>query len=170
MTGIVLYAVISKHLGLQLRWPGKQEFYDCLYNIIDTELLADGMYWVATTPNAVNEAYNISNGDFFRWNQVWPSIASFFDMEIGPVQTLPLKEVMLDKEAIWSEIVRTYDLQNYTLAELTNWDYLDMALGNGYDQMSSITKIRQAGWNNSLDTETTITNQIQKLRDINIIP
>ena len=45
-----------------------------------------------------------------------------------------------------------------------------MALGNGYDQMSSITKIRQAGWNNSLDTETTITNQIQKLRDINIIP
>lgn len=170
MTGIVLYAVISKHLGLQLRWPGKQGFYDCLYNIIDTKLLADGMQWTATTPKAANDAYNISNGDFFRWNQVWPRIAAFFDMEVGPVQTLPLKEVMIDKEAIWSEIVNINGLQNHTLAELTNWDYLDMALGNSYDQMSSITKIRQAGWNNSLDTENTIVNQIQKLRDIKIIP
>lgn len=170
MTGIVLYAVISKHLGLQLRWPGKQGFYDCLYNIIDTDLLADGMQWTATNPNVVNNAYNISNGDFFRWNQVWPRIASFFDMEVGPVQTLPLKEVMVDKEETWSEIIKIYGLQNHALAELTNWDYLDMALGNSYDQMSSITKIRQAGWNNSLDTENTIVNQIQKLRDIKIIP
>jgi hypothetical protein len=157
-------------LGLQLRWPGKQGFYDCLYNIIDTDLLADGMQWTATNPNVVNNAYNISNGDFFRWNQAWPRIASFFDMEVGPVQTLPLKEVMVDKEETWSEIIKIYGLQNHALAELTNWDYLDMALGNSYDQMSSITKIRQAGWNNSLDTENTIVNQIQKLRDIKIIP
>ena len=45
-----------------------------------------------------------------------------------------------------------------------------MALSNGYDQMSSITKIRQAGWQKTFDTEKTISKQMQKLRDSKIIP
>jgi hypothetical protein len=45
-----------------------------------------------------------------------------------------------------------------------------MALGNAYDQMSSITKARQAGWHKTLDTEATITRQMQRLRDDKIIP
>ncbi len=170
MTGIVLYAAISKHLGLPLRWPGKQGFYDCLYNIIDTGLLAEAMEWAAVDPAIANEAFNINNGDVFRWHQVWPRIAEFFDMEVGPVQTVPLQVVMADKEPVWAEIVAQHGLQPFTLAELTKWDYLDMALGNAYDQMSSITKARQAGWHKSLDTEATITRQMQRLRDDKIIP
>ena len=170
MTGIVLYAAISQHLGLPLRWPGTQGFYDCLYNIIDTGVLAEAMAWAATDPAAANEAFNINNGDVFRWHQVWPRIAAFFDMEVGPVQTVPLLSVMADKEPVWAEIVAQHNLQPFTLAELTNWDYLDMALGNAYDQMSSIIKARQAGWHKTLDTEATITRQMQRLRDARIIP
>ena len=59
MTGIVLYAAISKHMGLPLKWPGTPEFYNCLYNIIDTDLLAEAMCWVATTAKTKNNAYNL---------------------------------------------------------------------------------------------------------------
>ncbi|NKB48736.1 MAG: NAD-dependent epimerase/dehydratase family protein [Alphaproteobacteria bacterium] len=170
MTGIVLYAAISKHLGLPLRWPGKAGFYDCLYNMIDVELLAEAMEWAATDPATANDAFNINNGDFFRWNQVWPRIAEFFDMEVGPVQTVPLQTVMADKEPVWAEIAASHGLQPFTLAELTNWDYLDMALGNAYDQMSSMTKARHAGWHKTLDTEATVARQMQRLRDDKIIP
>jgi len=170
MTGLVLYAAISKHLGLALRWPGKQSFYDCLYNIIDTDLLAEAMEWAAVDPAAANDAFNVSNGDFFRWNQVWPRIAEFFDMAVGPVQTLSLQSVMADKEPLWAEIVARHGLKPYTLAELTKWDYIDGALANGYDQMSSTTKARKAGWHKVLDTEATITRQLQRLRDSKIIP
>ena len=48
----MLYAAISKHLGLPLRWPGKPGFYDCVYNIIDTGLLAEAMAWAATSRSA----------------------------------------------------------------------------------------------------------------------
>lgn len=170
MTGIMLYAAISKHLGLPLRWPGNPDFYNVVYNMIDTELLAEAMVWAATDPATANEAFNINNGDFFRWNQVWPRIAEFFDMELGPVQTVPLQVVMADKEPVWAEMVAEHGLQPFTLDELTNWDYLDMALGNAYDQMSSITKARQAGWHKTLDTETTATRQLQRMRDAKIIP
>ena len=170
MTGIVLYAAISKHMGLPLKWPGTPEFYNCLYNIIDTDLLAEAMCWVATTAKTKNNAYNISNGDFFRWKDLWPKIAEFFNLDVGPIQTVSLQTVMADKEPIWSEIVKNHKLQPYTLSDLTRWDYLDMALSNGYDQMSSITKIRQAGWQKTFDTEKTISKQMQKLRDSKIIP
>ena len=170
MTGVVLYAAISKHLGLPLRWPGAPGFYNCLYNMIDTGLLAEAMEWAATDPAAANNAYNMNNGDFFRWNQLWPRVAEFFDMEVGPVQTIPLQVVMADKEPVWAEIVAAHGLQPYTLAELTNWDYLDTAMSKPYDQMSSMTKARHAGWHKTLDTETTLVRQMQRVRDEKIIP
>ena len=36
--------------------------------------------------------------------------------------------------------------------------------------MSSLTKIRQAGWHEVLDTEDSITQQLQRMRDDRIIP
>ncbi len=47
---------------------------------------------------------------------------------------------------------------------------MDYAFSNGFDQMSSLTKIRQAGWHDVLDTEDTITQQLQSMRDKRIIP
>ena len=138
--------------------------------MIDTGLLAEAMLWAATDPAVANNAYNMNNGDFFRWNQLWPRVAEFFDMEVGPIQTIPIQTVMADKEPVWAEIVAAHDLQPYTLAELTNWDYLDTAMSKPYDQMSSMTKARHAGWHKTLDTETTIVRQMQRVRDEKIIP
>ena len=101
---------------------------------------------------------------------MWPKIADFFDLDVGPIQTVSLQTVMADKEPIWNEIVKNHKLQPYTLSDLTRWDYLDMALSNGYDQMSSTTKIRQAGWYKTIDTEKTISKQMQRLRNSKIIP
>ena len=47
---------------------------------------------------------------------------------------------------------------------------MDYAFSNGFDQMSSLTKIRQAGWHEVLDTADTITHQLQYMRDKKIIP
>ena len=77
---------------------------------------------------------------------------------------------MADKEDVWADIVAKHGLQPHTLAELTNWDYLDTALGNAYDQMSSMTKARHAGWHKTLDTELTLARQMQRVRDDKVIP
>ena len=170
MTGIACYAAISNELGLPLRWPGSAGFYDRLYQFIDVDLLAEAMVWAATTPGAANEAFNITNGDLFRWRQLWPRIAEFFEMAFADPQPIPIAATMADKGALWDQMVAEHGLKPYPLDDIVNWAYLDMALNNDIDQMSSLTKIFKAGWTNVWDSEATITRQLQKLRDRKIIP
>lgn len=170
LTSVALYATISKRLGVPLCWPGSQGFYDRLYNIIDVTLLAKAMLWAATDQRAADNAFNINNGDFFRWHQVWPRIATFFDMDVGPVRTISQAALMADKEPLWAEIVAAHDLKPYRMADLTNWAYADRAMAPDYDQMASLTKARQHGWTEAWDTEETITLQLERLRRDRIIP
>jgi nucleoside-diphosphate-sugar epimerase len=170
LTSLAVYATISKHAGVPLRFPGCPALYDSVYQIVDVALLARAMVWAATAPAAANEACNITNGDFSRWRHLWPRIADFFDMEVGPVQQVHLQTVMASQEPVWAEICEQYQLRRYTIDNLATWRFMDYAFANGFDQMSSLTKIRQAGWHEILDTEDTITQQLQRMRDDRIIP
>ena len=170
LNSLAVYAAISKHLGLPLKWPGNPALLDSVYQIADVEIIAKAMLWASTEPCVANEAFNITNGDYTRWSLLWPKIAEFFDMEIGPIQTIKLTDVMADKEPLWAEITQAHQLHKYSLEELTTWPFIDYAFANGFDQMSSLTKLRQAGWTEVMDTEATITNQLQRLRDDRIIP
>jgi nucleoside-diphosphate-sugar epimerase len=170
LTSVALYATISKHLGLPLCWPGSQGFYDRLYNIVDVSLLAKAMVWAATEPAAADNAFNINNGDFFRWHQVWPRIAGFFDMAVGPVRTIPQAAMMADKEPLWAAIVAEHGLRPYKMSDLTSWAYADRAMSASWDQMASTTRARQHGWTECWDTEETITLQLARLRRDRVIP
>ncbi|WP_223833497.1 SDR family oxidoreductase [Pedobacter riviphilus] len=78
---IAVYASISKELGLPLRFPGKLGAYDKLLDITDARLLAKATVWAATNPACANQAFNITNGDLIRWNDLWPKIAAYFKMD-----------------------------------------------------------------------------------------
>ena len=69
---IAVYASISKELGLPLRFPGKPGAYDALLEMTDAGLLAKATVWAATDERRGNQAFNINNGDLFRWNEMWP--------------------------------------------------------------------------------------------------
>lgn len=170
MTSLAVYASVSRHLGLPLRWPGNPALLECVYQIVDVALLARAMVWAATTPAAANQPFNITNGDYTRWKLLWPKLADFFDMEVGNVQTVKTETIMADKEPVWAEIAQAHQLRKYAMSDIVTWPFLDYAFANGFDQMSSLTNIRQAGWTEVLDTETTVTDQLQKLRDNRIIP
>ena len=170
MTSLAVYASVSRHLGRPLRWPGNPTLLDSVYQVVDVALLARTMLWAATTPSAANEAFNITNGDYTRWHLLWPRIADFFDMDVGPVQPIRTQDVMADKEPIWAEIAEAHQLRKYAMSDIVTWPFLDYAFANGFDQMSSLTKIRQAGWREVLDSEETITDQLERLRRDRIIP
>ena len=86
---IAVYAAMSKEPGLPLRFPGKPGAYDKLLKMNDAGLLARATLWAATDPHCANQAFNISNGDLFRWNELWPLLARFFDLDVAP--PLPLR-------------------------------------------------------------------------------
>jgi len=170
LTAIAVYATVSKHLGLPLRWPGDPRTLDVVYQITDVALLARAMMWAATSPAAANNAFNITNGDFTRLRHLWPCIADFFGMETAPCQHVSLVSTMADKSELWDKIVERNQLRNYRMSDLTTWRFADYAFRNAFDQMSSQTKARQAGWHEMLDTEHTITDQLKRMRRDRIIP
>ncbi|MGO4274592.1 SDR family oxidoreductase, partial [Paenibacillus sp. TAF58] len=109
---IAIYASMSKELGLPLRFPGKAGAYNSLLEMTDAGLLAKATVWAATDERCANQAFNITNGDLFRWNELWPKIATYFGLETAPPLQMSLDVVMADKEPLWNSMVKKHGLVN----------------------------------------------------------
>ena len=128
------------------------------------------MTWAATSSEAANEAFNLTNGDAFRWANLWPQFAKFFAMEYAPPQAIPLAEFMADKASLWEEIAPKYGLQAYSLQDLAVWQLGDFIFHCDWDVLLSSTKVQQAGFHRVVDSEAMFMSLFQTFRDRKIIP
>ena len=146
------YAAISAELGLPLDFPGPQLAFDTLHEVTDASLLARAIRFIATTPTCANQAFNVTNGDVFRWRSLWPRIASYFGCELGIVRPLKLAEWMRDKQPIWERIVRRHGLHPSPLEEVADWSFGEFLWSQCYDVISQTTKLHNAGFYEVVDT------------------
>ena len=120
--------------ALGARWGLRSEkAFRALYQVTDSELLAACMHWCATSPAARDEVFNITNTDYFRWENLWPGFARAFDMPPGGVQTIRLAEFMADKGPLWSAMQKRYDLLPIAYDQLVAWPFVDYCLTRDYD-------------------------------------
>jgi nucleoside-diphosphate-sugar epimerase len=168
--GLAVYAAISKELGLPLRYPGTATAFGKLYQVTDTELLAECMLWCATSPAARNEVFNITNTDYFRWENLWPGFAEAFGMQPGLVQTIRLADFMSDKGPLWARMQERYGLQAIAYDQLVKWPFVDYCLTRDYDVMTDTLKIRRAGFTSCVDTEAMFLRLFDEFRRLRVIP
>lgn len=168
--GIAVYASISKALGIPLRFPGKPGAYDSLLEMTDAGLLAKATVWAATSPAAANQAFNITNGDLFRWNELWPKLARWFDLEVAPPLQMPLQDVMADKEPLWKSLQATHGLAETSYGEVSSWGFADFVFSWDYDFFADGSKARRAGFHEYVDTEAMFVGIFEDLRRRRIIP
>jgi nucleoside-diphosphate-sugar epimerase len=167
---IAVYASMSKELGIPLRFPGKPGAYTSLIEMTDADLLAKATIWAATNPGSQNQAYNITNGDLFRWSSMWPKIAAFFDLDVAPPLQLTLTDVMADKTNLWDEMTRRHQLVPTPYSDVSSWQFGDFVFGWDYDVIADTSKSRRAGFHEYADTETMFLRIFQNLRDQRLIP
>ena len=167
---IAMYATISKELGLPLRFPGTEAAYRALYQMTSADILARATDWSGRTPAANEEIFNITNGDYFRWEHMWPRIAKMFEMEIAPPVPTPLHAYMSDKAGLWDGIVRKYGLESVPYDKLVSWQFGDFILNSGFDNITSTIKARRAGFADCIDTEEMFREELRKLREEKVIP
>ena len=67
-TTLAVYATICRETGRPFRFPGSSAQWESLTDMTDAGQLAEHLLWAATTPAARNEAFNVVNGDVFRWS------------------------------------------------------------------------------------------------------
>lgn len=167
---IAVYASISKELGLPLRFPGSRGAYDSLMEMTDAGLLARATVWAAADAGTANQAYNIANGDLFRWNTMWPAIADFFGVAVAPPLPLELATVMADKEPIWERMVARHGLEPHSYAEVSSWPFGDAVFSWDYDFFADGSKARRAGFHDYVQTDQMFLEIFADLRRRRIIP
>ena len=128
------------------------------------------MVWAATDPAAANQAYNISNGDLFRWEEMWPKLASYFDLPVAPGLPMNLATVMNGKNDVWNEIVAKHGLAPTPYRDVSSWAFGDAVFSWDYDLIADGSKARRHGFHEYADTAGMFTRIFDDLQARNIIP
>ncbi|MCX6489552.1 MAG: SDR family oxidoreductase [Rhodococcus sp.] len=169
-TVIAVYATMCKKLGVPMRFPGKPGAFGSLLEMTDASLLAEATVWAATTPACANQAFNITNGDLFRWNDMWPRIASIFGLDTATPLPMSLADVMADKEPLWNSIVSEHELKPTPYRDVSSWAFGDFVFSWDYDVISDSSKARRMGFHRFVDSEAMFAGIVTDLRQQRIIP
>ena len=167
---IATYASVSRHLGQPLCFPGTPGNYRAIYQSTDARLLARAIIWIASEPRCADQAFNVTNGDFFRWENLWPGIARDFAMDLGPVKTVKLVDAMPGQAPVWQAIVAKYGLVDTPYERMALWPYGDFIFTPDWDMMSSTSKLRQYGFHDIIDSERMFLAFFDDFRRRRIIP
>jgi hypothetical protein len=155
---------------LPLRFPGKPGAYDTVYQVTESTHFANAALWAATNQRCSNEAFNITNGDYFRWRNLWPKIAAVFEMAVADPQTICLTQHMADKGALWEEITAKYQLKRVPHTDLVAWPFADYVFGADWDIISDVTKSRLYGFHDVVDSEAMFVRLLRRFREERIVP
>jgi nucleoside-diphosphate-sugar epimerase len=171
-TTLAVYATICKEKGRPFIWPGSAAQWNGLSDVTDARVLAAHLIWASTTDAARNEAFNVVNGDVFRWSRLWKRLAAFFDVEPigynGAIQSL--EKEMANYEGIWELIAQKYDLKENRLSRLATAWHTDLDLGRPIEVMTDMSKSRKLGFTVFQDTEETFYDLFEQLRAAQLIP
>jgi len=171
-TTLAVYASLCKETGRPFRWPGSQAQWEGLSDVTDARVIAKQLAWAATTEAAQNEAFNIVNGDYFRWNWLWPRLAAWFGIEAvgfeGTIQ--PLEKEMADDAPRWREMAARYELAVPELDKLASPWHTDLDLGRPLEVMTDMSKSRKLGFTVYQPTEESFFDLFAQLRAEQLIP
>lgn len=170
LTSIAVYATVCRHQGVPLRFPGTPGAWTALHQATDADIIAGAVAWALDAPAARGEIFNVTNGDHFRWQHLWPELADFFGMPTAPPQPMSLGVQMADKGAVWDEIVAEYKLRPTSISELAAWQFADDWFANESDMVQSTIKIRQAGFNECIDSHESFLTWLSRMRQLALIP
>jgi nucleoside-diphosphate-sugar epimerase len=167
---IAVYAAICKEIGVPLAFPGTRGAYAALFDATDATHLSRAAEWAASEPACAGEIFNITNGDLFRWEHLWPRIAAMFDLQPGPPTPLDLAAMMADKGALWEAMIAKYGLRPISLGDLVSWGFGQFVFRIEYDVFADTTKARRFGFHEVVETESMFDRMFRELRRRKLIP
>ncbi|KAF5740629.1 3-oxo-Delta(4 5)-steroid 5-beta-reductase-like [Tripterygium wilfordii] len=165
------YAAICKHEGVPLKFPGKKSAWECYSVVSDADLIAEHQIWAAVDRYAKNEAFNIHNGDVFKWKHFWKVLAEQFEMEEYGFEEegLSLAEMMKDKGPVWEEIVRENQLQPTKLEEVAAWWLADLTFAFE-NPLPLMNKSKEHGFLGFRNSKNSFISWIDKMKAHKIVP
>ena len=169
---LAVYANICRETGRPFLFPGSSVQWNSLTDMTDARLLARHLEWAATTPAARDQAFNVVNGDVFRWSWMWPRLAAWFGIESAPFpgQSTPLEQQLAGTEDIWHNIAKSHQLIESNIDQLVSAWHTDADLGRPIEVVTDMSKSRKLGFLDYQATDDSFFDLFARLRHDRIIP
>ena len=168
------YCAIRQHLGLPFSFPGGA---DWVWEAVDARLVGRACVWASTASTAVDQTFNLTNGEVFSWRDMWPQLAQTLGVRLGEDEPIDLAAYLNQHQGTWQEIVARHRLRDLSLAELMgeSHHYANLCLNCGNAQTPpptfvSTIKIKQAGFTEVAHTEESFCHWLRVLQQANILP
>jgi nucleoside-diphosphate-sugar epimerase len=169
-----VYAAMLRAQGRALDYPGGAPR---VTQAVDVDLLARAIAWSGETEAARNQAFNVTNGDVFTWENIWPAISDALQMKPGDAVPLSLAQHYSEWIAPWDELRRKHDLISPDLENFVglSFQYADYSMRYGQTQpgppsIVSTVKINQAGFTEMMDTEAMFQKWFRQARALRLLP
>ncbi|MCJ0973995.1 SDR family oxidoreductase [Pseudomonas sp. PS1] len=170
-TTLAVYASICRFTGRPFRFPGSEVQWNSLTDMTDADQLARHLHWAASTPAAANQAFNIVNGDVFRWKWMWSRIADWFGIEAAPFDApAPLEQQMADDAPIWAEMAQRFGLAEANIDTLISPWHTDADLGRPIEVVTDMSKSRKLGFLDYQASDEAFFQVFARLRERKLIP
>jgi nucleoside-diphosphate-sugar epimerase len=169
---LAVYATICRETGRPFSFPGSAMQWNSLTDMTDAGLLARHLEWAATTAAARNQAFNIVNGDVFRWSWMWTRLADWFGLQPAKYagEGIPLERQLADAGPVWTDIARKHRLAENDLTVLASAWHTDADLGRPIEVVTDMGKSRKLGFLDYQVTEDSFFKLFARLREARIIP
>ncbi len=170
---LAVYGTLCRERGERFVFPGSHEQWNALTDVTDARLLAEHLQWAAETPGARGQAFNVVNGDVFRWRWMWPQLAAYFGVEWGgPPEggTAPLEPRMGWAGEAWKEVAAKYGLREGDVNRLASWWHTDGDLGRKIECVNDMSKSRRMGFVAHRDSREAFVDLFARMRAEMLIP
>ena len=169
---LAVYATICRETGRPFTFPGSATQWNGLTDMTDARLLARHLEWAATTEAARNQAFNVVNGDVFRWSWMWSRLADWFGLQPAAFSRagMPLQRQLADAGPVWTDIARTHRLAESDLGVLASAWHTDADLGRPIEVVTDMSKSRKLGFLDYQATDDSFSQLFARLREARIIP
>ncbi|MFN3930625.1 MAG: SDR family oxidoreductase [Brevundimonas sp.] len=169
---LAAYATLCRETGRPFRFPGSEAQWNGLTDMTSASQLARHLVWAATTPAAANEAFNVVNGDVFRWKWMWGRIADWFGVESADFDgtVRPLEVQMADDGPVWRALAERERVAEPDLARLASPWHTDADLGRPIEVMTDMGKSRRLGFTAYQPTDDAFFALFEQLRAERLIP
>lgn len=169
---LAAYASICRETGRPFVFPGSAAQWNGLTDMTDARLLARHLLWAGTTPAARDQAFNVVNGDVFRWSWMWERIADWFGIDPAPFPDTisPLEIQLADAASIWADMAQKYKLAEPKLETLISPWHTDADLGRPIEVMTDMSKSRKLGFLDYQATDDSFFDLFTRLRESALIP
>ncbi len=171
-TTLATYAMLCRELERPFRFPGSATQWNGLTDMTDARQLARHLLWATTTPAARDQAFNVVNGDVFRWSWMWDRIAAWFGLQPAAFDgsVCPLEQQMADDRPIWRRIAERHHLAEPDLSRLASPWHTDADLGRPIEVVTDMGKSRRLGFTAYQSTDDAFFDLFTRLRADRLIP